>query len=429
MLQIFIEDDKDFIKMVNKILNRGEVQSKEVENAVKEIINEVRINGDISVLNYTKMFDKVCLNAGSMRVTQAEIKKAYKFADKKYLDALEKSHENILKFHKTQVENSKFLSDEGCIVGQIIRPVKRVGLYIPGGRAPLVSTVLMNAIPAVLAGVPEIIMVSPPDKSGKINPYLLIAADMSGVKNIFKAGGAQAIAALAYGTDTIPKVDKIVGPGNIYVAIAKKFVFGSVDIDMIAGPSEILIIADEGSTPEFIAADLLSQAEHDERASAVLVTTSLALAKKVKLEIKKQLNLLKRKDIAYESLTNYGGIFVINNLEKAMSFANNFAPEHLELMVKDPFLWLGKIENAGAIFIGNYSPEVSGDYIAGPNHVLPTGGTSRFFSPLGVYDFIKRSSLIYYSYEKLKKMAPYISAIAEIEGLEAHNNSLKKRII
>ncbi|MBI5416445.1 histidinol dehydrogenase [Candidatus Poribacteria bacterium] len=429
ILEIFKENDKKTDEKIKKISHRGESQYIEVENIVKEIVNKIKCDGDSALLDFTKRFDKVTLTTKNIRVSSLEIKQAYKnINNKKFLPALERAHDNILNFHKTQVESSKFLPGNGYILGQIIKPIKRAGVYIPGGRAPLVSTVLMNTIPAKLAGVPEIIMVTPPDKTGKINPYLLIAADIIGIKTIFKMGGAQAIAALAYGTKTIPKVDKIVGPGNIYVALAKKYVFGQVDIDMIAGPSEILIIADEEANPEFIAADLLSQAEHDERASSVLITTSLELAEKVKDETLKQLKKLKRKDIAIESLKNFGGIFLFKNIEKAIEISNTLAPEHLELQIKDPFKWIGKIENAGAIFAGHYSPEAVGDYIAGPNHVLPTGGTSRFFSPLGVYDFIKRSSLIYYSKEKLQEMSPYATVISETEGLEAHTNSITKRV-
>ncbi len=428
MIDIFKVDESNAKEKIKKILSRGEIQSEEVQNVVKEIIEEVRQNGDNAILKFTKKFDKVSLNPKNITVTSNEIKQAYKNVNKKNIIALKKAYENVLKFHKSQIENSKFMLENEFILGQIIRPLKRVGIYVPGGRAILVSTVLMNSIPAYLAGVEEIIMVTPPNLYGKVDPYLLIAADMVGIKTIFKVGGAQAIAALAYGTKTIPKVDKIVGPGNIYVAQAKKHVFGRVDIDMIAGPSEILIIADELSNPEFIASDLLSQAEHDEKASAILVTSSFQIAQKVKTEIQKQLDKLKRKNIAVESLKNFGGIFLVKDISSAIAFSNDFAPEHLELHLKEPFIWLGKIKNAGAIFIGSYSPEACGDYMAGPNHVLPTGGTSRFFSPLGVYDFIKRTSVIYYSNKKLREMASYITAISKIEGLEAHTLSVKKRI-
>jgi len=344
------------------------------------------------------------------------------------LGSLIKCHENIKDFHQRQKNNS-FMNNEkdGVIVGQIIRPIEKVGIYVPGGTAPLPSTVLMNAIPAKVAGVSEIIMTTPPNKEGKINKTILVAAKIAGVDRIFKVGGAQAIAGLAKGTESIPKVYKIVGPGNIYVAMAKKMVFGEVDIDMIAGPSEVLVIADKYANPKFIAADLLSQAEHDTLACSILVTDSMDLAERVKVEVERQVELLSRKDIAKESLASYGRIVVTETIEEAIDISNQVAPEHLELALQEPFAYVNQIKNAGAIFMGEYSPEPLGDYYAGPNHTLPTSGTAKFASPLSLDDFVKKSSLIYYTKEALSKAKDDIVRVAESEGLDAHANSIKVR--
>lgn len=406
-----------------------ERQGKADENVMKiveDILQEVRKNGDKALTYYTRKFD--CPNINEIKVSKEEIKEAYNKVDKDFIDALKTAKENIWDFHEKQKENSMIVpSKAGIMMGRIVRGIEKVGIYVPGGTAAYPSSVLMNAIPAKVAGVEKIIMTTPPMKDGFVNPNILVAADISGVDEIYKVGGAQAIGALAFGTETIDKVDKIVGPGNIFVAMAKKSVFGFVDIDMIAGPSEILVISDEKGNPEYIAADLMSQAEHDKLASAILVTTSKELATKVIEELKKQVEKLERKEIILEALKNYGAIIITSNIKEAIEIGNTIAPEHLELMLENPFVYLGDVKNAGSVFLGYYAPEPLGDYMAGPNHVLPTSGTARFFSPLSVDDFIKKSSYLYYSEDALRGVKDKVVKLAETEGLTAHANSIKVR--
>lgn len=406
-----------------------ERQGKADENVMKiveDILQEVRKNGDKALTYYTRKFD--CPTIEEIKVSKEEIKEAYNKVDKDFIDALKTAKENIWDFHEKQKENSMIVSSKaGIMMGRIVRGLEKVGIYVPGGTAAYPSSVLMNAIPAKVAGVEKIIMTTPPMRDGFVNPNILVAADISGVDEIYKVGGAQAVGALAFGTETIDKVDKIVGPGNIFVAMAKKSVFGFVDIDMIAGPSEILVISDEKGNPEYIAADLMSQAEHDKLASAILVTTSRELAAKVALELKKQVEKLERKEIILESLKNYGAIIITSNIKEAIEIGNTIAPEHLELMLENPFVYLGDVKNAGSVFLGYYAPEPLGDYMAGPNHVLPTSGTARFFSPLSVDDFIKKSSYLYYSEEALRGVKDKVVKLAETEGLTAHANSIKVR--
>ncbi|MCX7658792.1 MAG: histidinol dehydrogenase, partial [Oscillospiraceae bacterium] len=378
------------------------------------------------LLKYTKEFDKVELQ--NIVVTKEEIEEAFNIVPNDFIDILNRAIENIKAYHQKQVKNSwMFTKDNGVLMGQKVMPLDKVGVYVPGGTAAYPSSVLMNVIPAKIAGVDKIYMVTPPKKDGKVNPYILAAAKLVGVDEIFKVGGAQAVAALSFGTETIPKVDKIVGPGNIFVALAKKLCYGVVDIDMIAGPSEILIISDEKSNPRFLAADLMSQAEHDRLASSVLITTSEDLANEVKRELEIQIETLERKDIIEDSLKRYGGILIVSSLEEAVNLSNLIAPEHLELMVENPFELLGKIKHAGSIFMGAYCPEPLGDYMAGPNHVLPTTGTARFYSPLSVDDFVKKSSFLYYPKEALSDLKDDIIKFTEYEGLTAHGNSIKVR--
>ena len=378
-------------------------------------------------MEYTEKFDKAAIS--SLEVSEAEINEAFAAVDKEFLEILKEAAENIRAFHQKQVRNSFVISEkDGVVIGQKVTPIEKVGLYVPGGTAAYPSTVLMDSIPAKIAGCPVIVMTTPPGKDGKVNPVILAAAKTAGVDRIFKVGGAQAIASLAYGTETIPKVDKIVGPGNAFVAEAKKQVYGQVSIDMIAGPSEILIIADKNSVPAHVAADLLSQAEHDANASAVLVTDSMELAKATQAEIEKQLALLPRQEIARKSIDNYGKIIVTDNLLDAINVSNHIAPEHLELMVDQPFEILDKITNAGSVFMGRNCPEALGDYFAGPNHTLPTGGTARFSSPLSVDDFVKKSQFTYYTNEALKKIGKKVAYFANAEGLDAHARSVTIRI-
>ena len=398
------------------------------EATVKEIVADVHSRGDEALLEYTAKFDKATLTPATMRVTDAEIEEAYRSVDPKLLSVIRKAIKNIEEYHELQKRNSWITTKpDGTILGQKIAPVEYAGVYVPGGKAAYPSTVLMNVVPARVAGVPHIVMPTPCNAEGKVYPNTLVAAKEAGVTEIYKCGGAQAIAALAYGTATIPKVDKIVGPGNIFVAIAKRVVFGHVSIDSIAGPSEILVLADETATPRYVAADLLSQAEHDELASAILVTTSEELAKQVSDWTDRFTGELERKEIIQKSLDNFGYILVAETMEEAIETANTIAPEHLEILTRDPFQTMTKIRNAGAIFLGEYSSEPLGDYFAGPNHVLPTNGTARFFSPLGVDDFIKKSSIISYSREALEAVHTDIEAFAESEGLTAHANSIKVR--
>ena len=399
----------------------------DVAAVVSEIIAEVRKNGDAALINYTEKFDKCRLTA--LQVTEAEIAEAFASVEEKFLEILRKAAENIRHFHEKQVRNSFVITDTpGVVLGQKVTPVDRAGLYVPGGTAAYPSTVLMDAIPAKIAGVPEMVMVTPPGKDGKVNPVILAAAMIAGVDKIFKVGGAQAVAALAYGTESIPKVDKIVGPGNAFVAEAKKQVYGLVSIDMIAGPSEIMILADAASNPKHLAADLLSQAEHDKLASAVLVTDSEDLALRVQAELEVQIPLLERAEIARESIDRNGKIIVAEDLMAAIEVVNEIAPEHLELCVDNPFDYLGLIRHAGSIFMGRNCPEALGDYFAGPNHTLPTSGAAKFASPLGVDDFVKKTQFTYYTRDALEKVAQDVAYFAKQEGLTAHARSATVRM-
>ena len=408
-----------------EIFARGET-SFDVADIVTDIIDNVKANGDKALFEYCEKFDKAKLS--SLEVSAEEIEEAFQLVEPKFIEILKKAAENIRTFHEKQVRNSFIISEQdGVITGQKVTPIEKVGLYVPGGTAAYPSTVLMDSIPAKIAGCQEICITTPPSADGKVNPVILAAAKIAGVDRIFKIGGAQAVAALAYGTETVPKVDKIVGPGNAFVAEAKRQVFGRVSIDMIAGPSEILVIADGGSDARFVAADLLSQAEHDKMASAVLVTDSEELAQKVSEELERQLALLPREEIARTSIDNNGKIIIAENLNDVIDVANEIAPEHLELCVDHPFDYLDKIKNAGSIFMGRYCPEALGDYFAGPNHTLPTSGTARFSSPLSVDDFVKKSQYTYYTKEALSKVANDVAFFAEKEGLSAHARSATVR--
>lgn len=414
--------------ILENLLKRSPNSYGEFESRVNDIIQNVREKRDEAVFEYTLKFDGATIDQDNIRVTEEEIKEAYEQVDPKLLDVIRKALVNIRDYHTKQKQYSWFDSDEsGIILGQKVTPLKTVGVYVPGGKAVYPSSVLMNVIPAKVAGVSNIIMTTPCGKDGKVYPSTLVAAKEAGVDAIYKVGGAQAIAALAFGTESIPKVDKIVGPGNIYVALAKKAVFGYVSIDSIAGPSEIMVLADETANPRFVAADLLSQAEHDEMASAILVTTSETLAEQVSMEVDKFVETLSRKEIIRKSLDNYGYILVADTMQDAIDTVNEIASEHLELVTKNPFETMTKIRNAGAIFIGEYSSEPLGDYFAGPNHVLPTNGTAKFFSPLSVDDFIKKSSIISYSREALEPVYKDIVQFAECEKLTAHANSIRVR--
>ena len=407
-------------------LSRSQFSHDDVNTIVKKILDDVKLRGDQALYDYNKKFDNVSLS--SLQVTEKEIEDAFNRLDNELLDVIRYSHENIVRYHTKQKRNDFLDKDtDGVILGQIINPIEKVGIYVPGGTAAYPSTVLMNAVPAKVAGVEEIVMVTPPNEDGTISDVILAAAKIAGVTKIFKVGGAQAVAALSYGTETIPAVYKIVGPGNIFVAMAKKMVFGEVAIDMVAGPSEVLIISDDSSDPVHIAADLLSQAEHDKLAACILVTTSEELAKSVAIEIESQLAELPRQEIARESINNNGKIIIAKSIEEAILISNEIAPEHLELAVMDPFALLSKIKNAGSIFLGHNTPEPLGDYLAGPNHTIPTSGTAKFASPLSVDDFIKKSSVIYYSKEALEKVKDKVILFAESEGLTAHANSVRKR--
>lgn len=417
------EEGKEHLK---NIRTRAENIEEDVSERVAEILKNVKQNRDRAVLEYTRKFDS--LNVSKLEVTREEIADAYKNIDKNFIEALKTAKKNITEFHEKQKGKSWLMTrDKGVVMGQTVRGLSRVGIYVPGGTAAYPSSVLMNAIPAKVAGVERIVMVTPPRKDGTISESILVAADIAGVDEIYKVGGAQAIGALAYGTESIKKVDKIVGPGNIYVATAKRSVFGLVDIDMIAGPSEILVVSDDDGDPKLIAADLMSQAEHDKLASATLVTTSEELALEVRKQLEIQVENLSRKEIIKASLRDFGVILLADSVKEAIDIANQIAPEHLELIVKDPFSYIGEIKNAGSIFLGSYSPEPLGDYMAGPNHVLPTSGSARFFSPLSVDDFIKKSSYIYYSEAALRDVKDKIVTLAETEGLTAHANSIKVR--
>lgn len=413
--------------ILENLLKRSPNNYTEYESSVNEIINNVRENRDKAIFDYTKKFDKADIDASNIRVTKEEIQEAYDKVDEKLLAVIRKSLVNIKKYHEKQLQNSWFTSEDGIILGQKVTALEKAGVYVPGGKAVYPSSVLMNVLPAKVAGVDKIVMCTPPGADGKVYPSTLVAANEAGVDEIYKVGGAQAIAAMAFGTESVPKVDKIVGPGNIFVALAKKAVFGYVSIDSIAGPSEILVLADETANPRYVAADLLSQAEHDEMASAILITTSKELAAKVSDEIEGFVKVLSRKEIIQKSLDNYGYILVADNMDDAIDAVNEIASEHMEIVTKDPFTVMTRIRNAGAIFIGEYSSEPLGDYFAGPNHVLPTNGTAKFFSALSVDDFIKKSSIISYSREALEKVHTDIEQFAQCEQLTAHANSIKVR--
>jgi len=419
--------DKEIKAFLKKLQERASasVNQDEIERVVRDIIASVKKDGDRAVRKYTEKFDSIKLK--QMSVSKKEVDASAKKAGKEFMQALRQSIKRVRTFHEFQREESWYFSEKGLLLGQILRPMERVGVYVPGGKASYPSTVLMNVIPAQIAGVKEIALCTPMP-GGKINPEIAAAIKLLGVNEVYRIGGAQAIAALAYGTETIKKVDKIAGPGNVYVAAAKRMVFGDAGIDMIAGPSEVLIIADKTANPTFIAADILSQAEHDEMASSVLITDSEALAEDVTRELASQMKTLKRKEIAKKSLEQYGAVIVVKSLKTAFELANRIAPEHLEIMTKTPVRFLPEIKNAGAIFLGEWAPVALGDYAAGPNHTLPTGGTARFSSPLGVYDFMKRSSLLMAKKEGFTELAKAVETLADVEGLEAHGNTIRVRI-
>lgn len=414
--------------ILEDLLKRDPNQYSQYADTVQEIVDTVKRDRDKALFAYTEKFDHAAVDADTVRVTAQEIEEAKRLVDPKLLAVMEKAMGNIREYHQRQVRQSWFSSrPDGTILGQKVSALESVGVYVPGGKAAYPSTVLMNIVPAEVAGVERIVMVTPPGKDGKVNPVTLTAAHLAGATEVYKVGGAQAVAALAFGTESIPRVNKIVGPGNIFVALAKKAVYGHVSIDSIAGPSEILVLADETANPRYVAADLLSQAEHDELASAILVTTSMELARAVEKEVEQFVRTLSRKDILEKSLENYGYLLVADSLDDAIETANAIASEHLEIVTRNPFEVMTKIRNAGAIFIGPYSSEPLGDYFAGPNHVLPTNGTAKFFSPLGVDDFVKKSSIIYYSQEALEAVHEEIEAFAESEQLTAHANSIRVR--
>ena len=427
-MRIVTLDENSKQNLLNDLLKRSPNHYGEFIDRVNDIINNVRSNGDAAIFDYTKRFDGADINASNIRVTKEEIEEAYTLVDPELIDVIRKALVNIKEYHEKQRQYSWYDSKpNGTMLGQKVTPLATTGVYVPGGKAVYPSSVLMNVIPAKVAGVEKIVMVTPPGKDGKVNPNTLVAANEAGADEIYKVGGAQAIAALAFGTESIPKVDKIVGPGNIYVALAKKAVYGYVSIDSIAGPSEILVLADETANPRYVAADLLSQAEHDELASAILVTTSKELAEAVSVEVEQFIAELSRKEIMSKSIENYGYILVAESMQDAIDAANDIASEHLEIMTKNPFEVMTKIKNAGAIFIGEYSSEPLGDYFAGPNHILPTNGTAKFFGPLSVDDFVKKSSIIYYSREALEPIHKDIIKFATSEQLTAHANSIKVR--
>ena len=421
--------DKETTKnILDDLLKRSPGHYDQYAQRVQAILDNVRTNGDRALFEYTSRFDGCLLTADSIRVTEKEIAEAYDKVDQSLIDVIRKALDNIRRFHEKQRQNSWFDSQpNGTILGQKVMPLASVGVYVPGGKAAYPSSVLMNIVPAKVAGVERIVMVTPPDKKGEITPATLVAANEAGATHIYKVGGAQAVAALAYGTESIAKVDKIVGPGNIYVALAKKAVYGHVSIDSIAGPSEVLVLADETANAHYVAADLLSQAEHDELASAILVTTSQELVDEVEKEIERYLTYLSRADIIRKSLDQFGYLLIAENMDQAIEITNSIASEHLEIVTRNPFEVMTKIRNAGAIFMGEYSSEPLGDYFAGPNHVLPTNGTAKFFSALSVDDFVKKSSIIYYSREALQSVHDDIETFAEAEGLTAHANSIRVR--
>ena len=419
--------DSDYQDVVDALVNRSNMDLFVQDETVRKILNDVKEQGDAAVLKLTHQFDRHTLPLEKIKVSAEEIAAAYNEVKPEELAALKEAEKRIRLFHERQKQDSWTYEEEGVMLGQMVRPLAVAGIYVPGGKASYPSSVLMNAIPAKVAGVERVVMCSPfPDAVTR--PHVLVAADLAGVTEIYKVGGAQAVAAMAFGTDTIPRVDKIVGPGNIFVALAKRLVFGTVDIDMIAGPSEILIVADSSANPAYVAADLLSQAEHDEDAVPILVTPDAVLAEEVVRELEKQVKVLSKKAIAEVSLDNNCFLLITKSLEEAVEMANEIAPEHLELSVENPSEWVKKVNNAGAIFMGHYTPEAMGDYLAGPNHVLPTSGTARFSSPLGVYDFIKRTSLISYTREALQSSGKTVKMLAEMEDLGGHANSVKLRL-
>lgn len=428
MLKV-INYDGNLETIATKLDNRKESVSKEVNDIVLKIIEDINTRGNEALYEYCLKFDGYKITQESdLVVSEEEKQEALKQVDEDYLRILERTKQQIIEFHQNQIDKSwSLFKDNGVIMGQMVRPIERVALYVPGGTASYPSTVLMNAVPAKLAGVKDLVIITPVKEDGKVNPIIIAAAKVSGVDTIYKFGGAQGVAAIAHGTQTIKKVDKIVGPGNIFVATAKKLSYGLVDIDMVAGPSEVLIVSDEHANSKYIAADLISQAEHDKLASALLVTTSKELVEKVNQELKRQIAYLSRKEIIIESLSNYGGAIIVDNLDEAFEVSNYLAPEHLEVLVSDPIKMLPKIKNAGSIFLGEYSPEPLGDYMSGTNHVLPTGSTAKFYSPLGVYDFVKYSSYSYYPKEVLKDFKDDVIKFAKSEGLDGHANSIAVR--
>lgn len=427
MLKLINLEDNSWSVLLKELKDREEEVKEEVLKSVSKILEDVRKNGDKALKAYTEKFDKVILD--EFEVSEEELDECFNKVDKTFIDNLEEAKENIEYYHNAQKSRGFILNrDNGVFLGQRVLPLDSVGVYVPGGTAAYPSSVLMNVIPAKVAGVKEIVMITPPNKQGKLNPYIGVAAKIAGVSKIYKVGGAQGIAALAYGTESIPKVDKIVGPGNIFVATAKRLVFGKVDIDMIAGPSEILIVADENANEKYVAADLMSQAEHDRLASAILVTTSKKLYKAVEKELEIQIKKLDRKEIIEESFKNYGKAIICNSIDECIEVSNRFAPEHLELMVDNSMELLGKVRHAGSVFLGNNTPEPVGDYFGGTNHVLPTNGTARFYSALSVDSFIKKSSFLYYSEEAIQKDGNKIIDIANKEGLTAHANSVRVRL-
>jgi histidinol dehydrogenase len=420
-------DSRGFAKVRSQLLSRGVTYGESIESSVRKIINDVRVNGDKALIKYTKKFDNVSLTPATLQVDQKVIKEAYSKVNHTDVECLEYAAYRISEFHKHQKISGWQYKDKGVMLGQIVTPLDRVGVYVPGGKAVYPSTVLMNVIPAKIAGVKDVIICTP-TPGGEINPYVLVAADIAGADKIYTIGGAQAVAAMALGTDTVPRVDKIVGPGNIYVAVAKKLLYGHVDIDMIAGPSEILIVADNSADPAFVAMDLLSQAEHDEEAVAILITPSEALAEKVIHNVKSEIKVQSRRKVIQNSLNNHGIIIITKDLKEAVELTNEFASEHLSLQVEQPMKLLKEIRHAGAIFLGSFTPQTMGDYVAGPNHTLPTGGTARFFSPLSVDDFVKKTSVVMYNKGALKKDGVVASRLAEIEGFNAHSEAVKIRM-
>ena len=426
IVPLFDENWKENPELL-RIKNRGQGLESKYAPAVLEIIENVRNFRDRAVFGYAKKFDRVELNAENVKVSEEEIEEAFRKVPDEVTKAIEFAVERVKKFHQHQKENSYFVTEPGIILGQKVTPIESAGIYVPGGKASYPSSVIMNAVPAKVAGVEKVIMITPAIGSLEVNPYSLVAAKLSGVDEIYRVGGAHGVAAIAFGTESIPKVDKIVGPGNIYVALAKKFLFGTVDIDMVAGPSEILVIADETANPDWVATDLLSQAEHDELAGAFLVTHSEKLANEVVKAVEEKLQKLKRREIAEKAIENFGTVFLTRDVYHSCEVANEIAPEHLEVATNEPFALLDHIKHAGAIFLGHHTCESLGDYVLGPNHVLPTGGSARFFSPLGVYDFIKRSSVLYVSPEGFKRVSGAARELAECEGLEAHRLAVEVR--